>query len=306
MSGFSNDRSSGSSAVAEQFLAALERWLGQDRSPSAPALRDALFPWLRGAQAGQPSMALVHQMAARALAVAESGAALPDSPLDLRESLLRSCDAERADLAEATRNAARIAVELVPESDAFIATLSHSGAVFEALRQLHEKGRRPRVLLAESRPGLEGREMAARLAALGIPVWLVADGALAMLLQSATAVWIGADAVTEHGVLNKVGSYVTALAAREHGVPVHAIAVRKKLIPAGTAALAITEMPASELWDSPPENVRPRNVYFEMVPHALLRGVVVEDGVLGASEAGIAARDRELPPSLAAAPAKQG
>ncbi|MFN8586521.1 MAG: hypothetical protein U0704_01880 [Candidatus Eisenbacteria bacterium] len=301
MNGFEQDRRSGSSAVAEQFLTALERWLGQDRSPGAPALREALLAWLRGAQAGQPSMALVHQLAARALAIADTAAARHESPLDLRQSLLHSIVAEREDLARAQADAARLAAQTVAESGAFVATLSYSGAVLAALAELQSAGRTPRVLLAESRPGLEGRAMAAKLAALGIPVWLVADAALPMLVSSAAAVWIGADAVTEHGVLNKVGSYVAALAAREHGVPVHAIAIRRKLIPAGTAALAIAEMPPAELWDDPPTGVRPRNVYFEMVPHTLLRGVVVEDGVLGASEAGVAARDRALPGPLAAA-----
>lgn len=301
MSAFSQDRSSGSSAVADQFLTALERWVGQDRSPSSAALRESLLAWLRGAQAGQPSMALVHQLCARALAIADTAAAQHESPLDLRQSLLHSCVAEREDLAAASAGAARMAAELVGEKDAFIATLSSSGAVFDALRELHARGRPPRVLLAESRPGLEGRAMAAKLSALGIPVWLVADAALPMLVSSAAAVWIGADAVTEHGVLNKIGSYVAALAAREHGVPVHALAIRRKLIPAGTASLAITEMPPAELWDDPPAGVRPRNVYFEMVPHTLLRGVVVEDGVLGGSEAAVAARDRALPAALAAA-----
>jgi hypothetical protein len=77
--------------------------------------------------------------------------------------------------------------------------------------------------------------------------------------------------------------------------------VRRKLVPGGTAALGIAEMPASELWEDAPKGVRPRNVYFEMVPAPLLRGVVVEDGVLGATECAVAARDRELPPELAAA-----
>ncbi len=301
MSRFEQDRQSGSSAVAGGFLTALERWLGQDRSPSAAALREALLAWLRGAQGGQPSMALVHQLCARALAIADTAATRQESPLDLRQSLLHSIAAEREDLARATEQAARLAAQTVAENGAFVATLSYSGAVLAALAELQSLGRAPRVLLAESRPGLEGRLMAAQLATLGIPVWLVADAALPMLVSSAAAVWIGADAVTEHGVLNKVGSYVTALAAREHGVAVHAIAIRRKLIPAGTGSLAIAEMPPAELWDDPPAGVRPRNVYFEMVPHALLRGVVVEDGVLGASEAAIAARDRALPAPLAEA-----
>ncbi|HEV2104166.1 MAG TPA: translation initiation factor eIF-2B, partial [Candidatus Eisenbacteria bacterium] len=194
------------------------------------------------------------------------------------------------------------ATGLVRERDAWIATLSHSAAVLAALAGLQAAGRRPRVLLAESRPGLEGRAMAAALADKGIPVWLVADAALPLLLQQAAAVFLGADAVTEHGVLNKIGSYVAALAAREHGVPVWALAIRRKLLPAGTGALAIAELPPAALWDAPPPGVRPRNVLFELVPAALLRGVVVEDGVLGAGELAIAARDRALPAELAAPP----
>ena len=58
---------------------------------------------------------------------------------------------------------------------------------------------------------------------------------------------------------------------------------------------------AAEIWDAPPAGVKPRNVYFEMVPMALLRGVVVEDTVLGATEVAVAAKDRELPAELAAA-----
>jgi len=304
MSGFAGDRGSGSSAVAAGFLAALTQWLANDRSPSAAELRVTLLAWLREAQAAQPSMALVHQLAARALAVADTGARRGDSPLDVRRALEESGATERADLEAATATAARIAAELLPGPDPWIATLSASAGVAAALSELHRLGRRPRVLVAESRPRLEGRAMAATLAAQGIPVWLVADSALPMLFPQAAAVWIGADAVTELGVLNKIGSYAAALAAREHGVPVWSIAVRRKILPAATPALSIAEMPPEEIWDTPAPGVRPRNVYFEMVPIALLRGVVVEDGVLGPAELGIAARDRELPSELASEPAR--
>jgi translation initiation factor 2B subunit (eIF-2B alpha/beta/delta family) len=110
--------------------------------------------------------------------------------------------------------------------------------------------------------------------------------------------WIGADAVTERGVINKVGSFAAALAAREHSVPVYALAGRRKFIPAATRALQILEMDPAEVWDRPPEGVRPRNVYFELVPIELLRGVVVEDGVLGPTETATLARERALPDAL--------
>jgi len=298
---FASNRSEGSTSVATGFLDDLARWVATDRSPSGPALRAALLAWLREAQRAQPSMALVHQLAARALAVADAALAREDAPADLRAHLAASCASERDDLAGSITAAARTAADLVARPEAWVATLSMSGLVLEALRELVRRGLRPRALVAESRPKLEGRTMAAALAADGIPVWLVADAALPMLVQQAAAVWLGADAVTETGVLNKVGSYVAALAAREHGVPVHAIATRRKLLPAATPALAIAEMPAAELWDGAPAGVRPRNVYFEVVPLPLLRGVVVDGGVLGPNEIAVAAADRALPDELAAA-----
>src|SRR5262245_21976507 len=297
---FAGDRTSGSGSVARGFLDALERWAATDRSPEPAALRAALLPWLRTAQAAQPSMALVHQFAARALAVADTAVARGDRAADLRAHLAASCAAERGDLARAVADAANVAAQLVTASEPWIATLSASGGVHAALLALAKAGRKPRVLVAESRPRLEGRDTARTLAAAGIETWLVADAALPLLISQASAVWLGADAVTEQGIVNKIGSYTAALAAREHGVPVWAIAVRRKLLPGGTGALGIAEMPAEELWEDAPRGVRPRNVYFEMVPSPLLRGVVVEDGVLGASECAVAARDRELPPELAA------
>ena len=295
------DRVSGAGGVARGFLDALSRWLDTDRSQDAPALRAALLLWLRAAQASQPSMALVHQFAARALSIADTAVARGDSPNAMRGHLHESCAAERRDLEQAVSDAAKVAAQLLTSRQPWIATLSASEAVLASIRELTRDGRKPRVILAESRPRLEGRDAARALADAGIEAWIVADAALPLLLSQASALWLGADAVTEAGVLNKIGSYTAALAAREHGVPAWAIATRRKIIPSATAALGIAEMPAAEIWEDAPEGVHPRNVYFEMVPLALLRGVVVEDSVLGVTEVGVAARDRELPAELAGA-----
>ena len=296
-----DDRTSGSGRVARGFLTGLERWLENDRSGDAPTCRAALLAVLREAQTAEPTLALVHQLAARALAVADTSLSRGDRAADLRQFVGESCAAERRDLEKATDDAARMAAQLITAREPWIATLSASEGVIAALKALAATGRRPRVLVAESRPRLEGRDTARALADAGIEAWLVADAALPLLLSQANALWIGADAVTEVGVINKIGSWTAALAAREHGVPTWAIAVRKKLIPATTAALGIAEQSPAEIWDGAPEGVRPRNVYFEMVHAALLRGVVVEDAVLGVTEIGVAARDRALPAELAAA-----
>ncbi len=297
---FQTERRAGSGGVARAFLDELERFVLTDRSADSPAMRASLLAWLRAAQAAQPSMALVHQLAARALAIADTSVARGDKAHDLRAHVAAGCDAEREDLVRAVRDAAKLAAQLITARQPWIATLSASEGVLAALKVLADEGRKPRVLVAESRPRLEGRDTARALADLKIETWLVADAALPLLISQASAVWLGADAVTDSGIVNKIGSYTASLAAREHGVPVWAIAVRKKLLPGATPALDIAEMPAAEIWDAAPAGVQPRNVYFEMVPASLLRGVVVEDAVLGATECAVAARDRELPPELAA------
>ena len=301
MSAFRDDHESGSSDVALAFAAELKRWVAIDTSNSAPELRQSLLAWLRDAQSTHPTMALIHRLAARALEVADAGVGRGDRPGELRRWLDEACEASLADLAAAQSAAARQALELLPARGAWIATLSASALVRDALLAAHDAGREPRVLLAEGRPLLEGRGMARVLAERGVPVWLVVDAALPLVLSQAQQLWIGADAVTDLGVLNKVGSYGAALAAREHSVPSYAIATRSKFLPASTAALKIAEMPAHEVWNAPPAGVRPRNVYFELVPIGLMRGVVVEDAVLPPGEAAQLARERPLPEPLASA-----
>ena len=302
MSDFAFDHESGSTDVARAFLGGLERWAAIDTSTSAPALRAALLSHLRSAQAAQPTMALIHQLAARALAVADAGVRRHDAPPDLRAHLAASCGAERDDLAAAEAALARQARALIAEPESWIATFSKSAAVRAALLELQKAGLAPRVLVGEGRPRLEGRALAAELGKAGVPAWLVVDAGLPLLVSQARAVWLGADAVTDQGVINKIGSYALALAAREHSVPVYALATRRKFLPAATRALRIVEQPEAEVWDAPAAGVRPRNVYFESVPLALLRGVIVEDAVLGATEAASLARERPLPDELAAAP----
>jgi translation initiation factor 2B subunit (eIF-2B alpha/beta/delta family) len=298
---FAEDRESGATGVAAQFLSGLERWAAMDRSRDGDAFRLALLAHLREAQAVQPTMALVHQLAARALSVTHAGLQRGEGPADLRAHVAQSALAEREDLNIARASVAATAASLVTESDAWIATLSSSDTVRDAFLAAHRAGRRPRALLAEGRPRLEGRRLARTLAEAGIPVWLVVDAALPLLAGQVSMVWLGADAVTERGPINKIGSWTLALAARERSVPVYALASRRKFLPASTAALRILEMPPEEVWREPAPGVQPRNVYFELVPIELLRGVVVEDEVLGSSEVGVAARDRELPQELNAA-----
>jgi translation initiation factor 2B subunit (eIF-2B alpha/beta/delta family) len=297
-------REPGATGAALDFLARLERWAAVDVSADTAALHAALLARLRSEQAADAANGLVHQLAARALDVADACLHRGEPTPGMRVQLAQSCAAERADLEGARAAVARIAGALLTERGAWVATLSSSTTVRAALLELHGLDRRPHTLVGEGRPLLHGRALASALDLAGVPTWLVVDAALPMLLSQATALWLGADAVTDRGAIVAVGGYGAALAARESSVPAYVLASRRKFLPGTTAALQIEERPTAEVWDAPPAGVRPRNVHAEMVPLELLRGVVVEDGVLGPTEAATLARERPLPGPLAGAPGR--
>ena len=298
------ERGAGGSAGALAFLDRLERDLATDVSTDPPALRAALLVRLRAAQAADAANGLVHQLAGRALEVADAALGRGESPAGLRAQLAASCAAERLDLSGARAAVARTAAGLLGGRGGWIATVADSRTVREAVLGAHATGRGSRLLVGEGRPGLSGRDLAAAAGDAGIPTWLVVDAALPLLLSQAAMLWLGAGAVTDRGAIVPVGGYAAALAAREHSVPVYVLAVRRKFLPALTGALRIDEMPPEEVWDAPPPGVRARNVRAEVLPLELLRGLVVEDEVLGASEAATVARERPLPDELARPPAR--
>src|SRR5262249_43809927 len=145
---------------------------------------------------------IVHRLAERALAVADTGVARGDRVPDLRAQLARSCAQERSDLAAAQAGVVKHALQLLPRKEGWVVTLSRSGLVEAALIGARKAGYAVRALVGEGRPRLEGRDLAARLAEAKIPVWLVTDAMLPLVLTQSQALWLGADAVTEHGVLN--------------------------------------------------------------------------------------------------------
>jgi len=87
------------------------------------------------------------------------------------------------------------------------------------------------VICTTSLPGAEGRAFARRLERDGFETVIVPDAAMARACDEAHLAFVGADAVTEEGVVNKVGTRLLALAAQDAGIGCYAIAPTAKLLP---------------------------------------------------------------------------
>lgn len=85
-------------------------------------------------------------------------------------------------------------------------------------------------LLTEGRPDRTGLRLSNELAALGIPVKLLIDSAVAYTMDEVDMIFVGADGVVESGgILNMMGTYQIALVAHSMNKPVYVAAESYKV-----------------------------------------------------------------------------
>lgn len=271
------DREHGASWLARRVANAVASAISDvslDRAPQAiPILHGAL----REFASARPSMAAVANAAA---SIWRAGVAAPDAA-----SRLAAIAGEARHLVESDEAWQRSLFEAaLPLLTGPVYTLSRSASVERLLIAAAQARPAPltRVYVGVSQPGGEGIATARALAAAGLQVTLVADAAVGLFVAEAALALVGADSVrADASVVNKVGTYPLALAAREAGVPFY-VACETLKIAAPDFPLHFEEMDTRELLAEPIPNVAVRNVYFDRTPPALVAGIITERGILRA------------------------
>jgi len=158
-----------------------------------------------------------------------------------------------------------------------IFTHCHSTNVVNSLIYAKKKGKNFQVYNTETRPLFQGRKTAKELSRAKIKVTHFTDNAIAEALNSVDKVFLGADALTEKGIINKIGSELIARIAKENKIPVYIIAdswkFTKKPVP-------IEQRSLNEVWNIASKNIKIRNPAFEFVPKKYLTKIISELGIL--------------------------
>ena len=267
--GIAEDHTSGASRIARLAIETLALLAVEERGRPDPA---HLAEAGRRISDAQPAMAVVYNVAHLFTQLVGEG----HEPMAVRAQLLSELDTARERIA-------RTYLKIAPEA-ARIVTASFSDNVLACLQAAHERGRIAHVTVLEARPLLEGRFMVVALHEAGIPASLAPDGLGPGLVAEATGVLIGADSVLKDGaVVNKIGSYGLALAAKEHGKWFHVACETLKFDARHDAASwpGSPAMNPREVWENPPEKVDVVNRYFEVVPANLVTMIVTERGSYG-------------------------
>ncbi|QGN07613.1 initiation factor 2B [Halorhabdus sp. CBA1104] len=261
-----SDWEHGSAWLSMRALAGLRDEAGQVATGTQAGDWDRLADVATDLRAARPSMPVIENRVNRVMARADqTPASIETTAID---GLARAADADS--------EAARTAAERLPDR---VATLSRSGTVLATLDRATPEA----VLIAESRPGEEGVDVAASLAG-EMDVTLSPDAGLAWAIYDwdAEALLVGADAIYSAGtVRNKVGTRSAALDAAYEGIDVLVVASVDKIDPDPSGSLERAD-PAT-IYDGPAA-ISPARPIFDETPPDLIDAICTERGVLSVED----------------------
>ena len=183
------------------------------------------------------------------------------------------------------------------------------GTALASIYMAHDKGVKVHVWVDETRPRNQGAALTAwELGAHGVPHTVIVDNAGGHLMQHGLVdlCIVGTDRTTAIGdVCNKIGTYLKALAARDNGVPFYVALPTPTIdwtVADGVSEIPIEQRDAREVTHIqgldeageirsvlvPPAKSPARNDAFDVTPARLVSGLITEQGVVEASEAGLA------------------
>jgi translation initiation factor eIF-2B subunit delta len=273
------NHTSGAVEIATRAAGVLMLFAAEAEAEDESSFRRELATAGKALIQAQPSMAPLFNLVKTVVASVEGA---PD--LEAARHLVRTAsEAFHSELERRSERIARQTLSLLPDG-CVVLTHSRSSTVLAALQLAATSGRSVEVVCTESRPGYEGRATAATLAGQGVRATLITDSEAAHFMGRADLVLVGADSVSGDGLVNKMGTYAVALAARDRGVPFYALCGTEKFLPADYPYFRIVPQDPQEVWPEHPQGVEVLNLYFEVTPLAYVAGVATEQGVLAPGE----------------------
>jgi translation initiation factor 2B subunit (eIF-2B alpha/beta/delta family) len=157
-----------------------------------------------------------------------------------------------------------------------VMTFAYSSTVIELLSRLKPR----RVIVSETRPSNEGIRVARSLVRSGISMTFITEAQMALFAHEADGIVVGADTILPDGnLVNRMGTRLLALAARDADVPFYVVAETLKVAaPSEPLPFAPQEGKSREICDETWLEVR--NVYYEVTPARLVTAYVTEHGIL--------------------------
>ncbi len=218
----------------------------------------------------------------------------------MKQNVSRTTSGFEMKLEESIKEIAEIGARRLKFGDV-IMTHSYSSSVIAILKKAQLQGKRLKVFVTETRPELEGRDVARELAAEGIDTTLIIDSAVSHFIEKSDKVLVGAEAVAANGaIVNKIGTATIAAVAHGARVRVYAAASTYKFSPETMLGelIEIEERDPSYVLDDKEmlksSNITVRNPAFDVTSPQDIDLIVTERGVIPPQAAIMIVRDQNL------------
>lgn len=188
---------------------------------------------------------------------------------------IKTIDALLRRLEKSTEKISRNGSKLI-KNNYKIMTHCHSGEAMAVIKHAWKHGKNISVIATETEPLEQGVKTAKELAKEQIPVTLVTDNAVDYLMKDVDVVLVGADALRKNGIVNKIGTSLLALSAKQHKKPFYVAANTLKLD--RRKKFIIEERAAEEVYKNI-KGVKIRNPGFDVTNWSLVTGVITENGI---------------------------
>ena len=163
------------------------------------------------------------------------------------------------------------------------------GTALGVFRAARDAGKSINVICDETRPRGQGASLSVwEMQQENIPVKLIPDVASGFLMSQGKIdkVVIGADRIAKGGVVNKIGSFMVAMAAKQHDVPFYVAAPLSTFdFEASIFDTVIEERDGDEVRYYGgaricPEGTEVINPAFDITPSEFITGIITEKGII--------------------------
>lgn len=163
-----------------------------------------------------------------------------------------------------------------------ILTYGQSEAVFLTLAEAFRQNKNFRVICADSRPLFDGKKLAARLVALGIPTTYVMITALPYMISEVSLVLVGAHAMVSNGHLySRLGTSLVAVTAQAREIPVLVLCETIKF----SERVQLDSLAVNELIPNTD------SIFYDLTDQKFISKVITELGPLPASSVPVILRE---------------
>ena len=217
---------------------------------------------------------------------------------EIKQILIDDSKAIHEEDIESQRLIAQFGGELI-ENDSNVLTHCNAGALatggvwgtaLGVIRGAVDQGKKLMVYADETRPYLQGARLTAwELLQDKIPVTLITDNQSGHIMKKGMiqAVVVGSDRIAANGdVANKIGTYMVAVLAKEHGIPFY-VAAPMSTVDFNSVSgddIPIEERDVKEVThiqdiQLAPEGIEVGNYAFDVTPNEMVTAIITEKGV---------------------------